>query len=54
MTQEVSVQLDSSCSEDLAAADAILVGKSSAWSCALIIVFDENADAPEYSHMPSL
>jgi hypothetical protein len=46
MKQEVSVELESSCSEDLAAADAILVGKSSARSCALIIVRDENADDP--------
>jgi hypothetical protein len=54
MKQEVSDQLESTCSEDLAAADAILVGKSSAWFCALIIASDENADAPEYSQMLSL
>jgi hypothetical protein len=46
MKQEVSDQLESSCSEDPAAADAISVGKSSAWSCALIIARDENAYAP--------
>jgi hypothetical protein len=54
MEQDVSDQLDSRCSEDLAAADAILVGKSSAWSCMLIIAIDENAVAPEYSQTPSL
>jgi hypothetical protein len=54
MKQEVSDQLESTCSEDPAAADAILVGKSSAWSCTLIIAVDENADAPEYSQMLSL
>jgi hypothetical protein len=54
MKQEVSIQLESSCSEDLAAADAISLGKSCAWSCTLIIAHNENADAPEYSQMPSL